>query len=395
MKGTKYLSDAIHMNDIYSGMLNLVTAPVGCGKTYWALNVLSQTVSRPYKMVYLIDTVNGKEQLLKHPNTQFYNRDWCETVRNGLVWFGEAAAANRIVVMTYAKFGVLAQKYIDFGKTFEVILCDEIHNLPRFSSFISHNPHDTPYHKIAKQRLEEIVTNTKVKVIGLSATPIRAVCEMKCKSRFVKVDDGVRQFETDKRFTYTNLEMLLPSLGLAERGLVYIGRIHQMKEFEEKAKQRGISAISIWSVNNQDHPMTEEQRRVRDYILTNAALPPEYDMFIINASSETSINIFGDLDYIVIHNQEEETQIQVRGRYRDDLDSLYVLNYDCVPYVPAEFMGVKLFTEDKKRLCEALSLRQDDGKKKAWPSTKKALINDGYTITEGRQNSKYYAIITR
>ena len=53
MKGTKYLSDAIHMNDIYSGMLNIVTAPVGCGKTYWALNVLSQTVSRPYKMVYL------------------------------------------------------------------------------------------------------------------------------------------------------------------------------------------------------------------------------------------------------------------------------------------------------------------------------------------------------
>ena len=218
---------------------------------------------------------------------------------------------------------------------------------------------------------------------------------MKCKSRFVKVDDDVRQFETDKRFTYTNLEMLLPSLGLAERGLVYIGRIHQMKEFEEKAKKRGIKAISIWSVNNQDHPMTEEQRRVRDYILTNAALPPEYDMFIINASSETSINIFGDLDYIVIHNQEEETQIQVRGRYRDDLDSLYVLNYDSVPYVPAEFMGVKLFTEDKKRLCEALSLRHDDWKKKAWPSTKEALINDGYTITEGRQNYKRFAIITR
>ena len=176
---------------------------------------------------------------------------------------------------------------------------------------------------------------------------------------------------------------------------IYIGHVRQMKEFEEKAKKRGIKAISIWSVNNQDHPMTEEQRRVRDYILTNAALPPEYDMFIVNASSETSINIFGDLDYIVIHNQEEETQIQVRGRYRDDLDSLYVLNYDCVPYVPAEFMGVKLFTEDKKRLCEALSLRQDDGKKKAWPSTKEALIEDGYTITEGRQNCKRFAIITR
>ena len=60
----------------------------------------------------------------------------------------EAAAANRIVVMTYAKFGVLAQKYSDFGNSFEVILCDEIHNLPRFSAFISHNPNDTPYQKL-------------------------------------------------------------------------------------------------------------------------------------------------------------------------------------------------------------------------------------------------------
>ena len=96
---------------------------------------------------------------------------------------------------------------------------------------------------------------------------------MKCKSRFVKADDDVRQFETDKRFTYTNLEMLLPSLGLAERGLVYIGRIHQMKEFEEKAKKRGIKAIAIWSINNQDHPMTEEQRGA-DLLLT-MRLPPE------------------------------------------------------------------------------------------------------------------------
>ena len=61
MKGTKYLSDAIHMNNIYSGMLNLVTAPVGCGKSYWALNVLSKTVSHPYKMVYLREYPNAIE----------------------------------------------------------------------------------------------------------------------------------------------------------------------------------------------------------------------------------------------------------------------------------------------------------------------------------------------
>ena len=170
MIGTKYLSEAIHAEEIKAGVLNLVCAPVGSGKTHWALNVLSQTVSKPYKMVYLIDTVNGKEQLLKNENTAYYRRDWIATVQNGDVWFGEAITGNKVVVMTYAKFGVLTKNYPDFGFSFELILCDEIHNLPRFSSFLSHNPNDTPYHKIAKERLENIINQGKVKVIGLSAT---------------------------------------------------------------------------------------------------------------------------------------------------------------------------------------------------------------------------------
>ena len=36
-----------------------------------------------------------------------------------------------------------------------------------------------------------------------------------------------------------------------------------------------------------------------------------------------------------------------------------------------------------------------DGKKKAWTATKEALIEDGYTITEGRQDNKRFVIITR
>ena len=36
---------------------------------------------------------------------------------------------NKIVVMTYAKFGVLAEKFPRFGYDFELILCDEIHSL--------------------------------------------------------------------------------------------------------------------------------------------------------------------------------------------------------------------------------------------------------------------------
>ena len=177
-------------------MLNFITAPVGSGKTFWALHELPQRASKPHKMVYLIDTVNGKEQLLKNENTAYYSDQWRETVQNGIVWFQEAETEEKIVVMTYAKFGVLAEKYRDFGFSFEIILCDEIHNLPRFSGFISHDPHAVPYHKIAKTRLEEIVKDNKVIVIGLSATPKRAEKEMECPFQYVSIDEDIRQYET-------------------------------------------------------------------------------------------------------------------------------------------------------------------------------------------------------
>ena len=66
--------------------------------------------------------------------------------------------------------------------------------------------------------------------------------------------------------------------------------------------------------------MTEEQLRVRDYILDKEELPPEYGAVIINKSNETAINIRGRVDYIIVHSQEDDVREQVRGRYRGDLD---------------------------------------------------------------------------
>lgn len=394
MTGNKYLSEAVHAEEIKAGVLNLVCAPVGSGKTHWALNVLSQTVSKPYKMVYLIDTVNGKEQLLKNENTAYYSRDWIATVQNGDVWFGEAITGNKVVVMTYAKFGVLTKNYPDFGFSFELILCDEIHNLPRFSSFISHNPNDTPYHKIAKERLENIINQGKVKVIGLSATPKRAE-QLNCPFQYIEVDEDVRRFEVNKIIPYTNPKLLFNELSPKEKGIVYIGHITKMKEFWEKAERLGFSAIAIWSINNKDHPMTEEQHRAREYILAHSKLPPEYDLFIINASSETSINIFSKVGYIIIHTQEEEAQTQVRGRYRGDLDRLYLLDSTTISQVPEEFFGRKLFKEDKQKLCKALQIRNKESKYfYKWNTVKFKLEEAGYFITEDRENSRRYSIIT-
>ena len=68
MKQGKYLSEAVHMDELRPGAINLVKAPVGSGKSTWAVDELPRMVSKPCKMVYLIDTRNGNTQLvLKHP----------------------------------------------------------------------------------------------------------------------------------------------------------------------------------------------------------------------------------------------------------------------------------------------------------------------------------------
>lgn len=393
MLGTKWLSEAIHSDEIQKGTLNLVCAPTGSGKTHWALRVLPHTVSQPYRMVYLIDTINGKEQLLKSDRTQFYSDEWRETVQNGAVWFGEAVAGNKIVVMTYAKFGFLADRYSQFGFSFELIVCDEIHNLPRFRSFVSKNADDIPVHKIAQERLEQIIHLGKTKVIGLSATPKRAEEKINCPSQYIPVDEDVKRFETKQTIPYTNLHYLLKSLSPTETGLMYITHIEKMKAIWEEATELGFRAIAIWSTRS-DKQLSEEQYRARQYILDNEALPPEYDLVIINASSETSINIKGKVDYIVVHTQEEEPQVQVRGRYRGDLEKLYLLDYGAEATVPDEFLGIKLFTEDKARLCETLGLRDGNSYLLKWTSVKQRLLESEYTITEGRSQNRRYAIIT-
>ena len=99
------------------------------------------------------------------------------------------------------------------------------------------------------------------------------------------------------------------------------------------------------------------------------------------------------IDYIVIHTQERETQVQVRGRYRNDLEMLYVLDRNTLS-VPDEFMDRKLFQEDKERLCEILGLRDKNNRLVKWTTVKKRILEKGYLIDEGRENNRRYSVIS-
>ena len=327
---------------------------------------------------------------MNHPITKYYDKEWRNDTLQGVDHFGE----TKVVVMTYAKFGSIVMDYPNFGDTFKYILCDEIHNLPRFCAFINDDPSAPKMHQQAWNRLINIINNTNVIVIGLSATPRIILSNESFTVNQITVDDDVRRYETFNTEKYNSVDLLLKKIQKGQKTLLYTSRIKNMKRIASEAEKLGLSVISIWSTKNADNPMTDKQHNARFYILKNSALPSEYDLVIINASCETSINLYGQIDNVIIDTQEEEAQVQVRGRYRHDLDNLYLLDYSAFPEVPKEFLNKELFADQRKTLCETLKIRNAQGTLLKWPSVKVALIEHKYTIIEKRfQNRRYYIIV--
>lgn len=374
----------------------MIKAPVGSGKTTWALQHLAKELESPLDMVYLIDTRNGNEQIVSTNSdiAAHYSDVWLDKVLNGWEMFSEDPQEDKIVVMTYAKFGVLAKKYPNFGYGFEYVICDEIHNLPKFMAFGGEDGEDKNWYQWAMERITELVDLSGATVIGLSATPSKAEKHMVCPIAYITVDDDVFQLETKETVNYSNKMLLLDSIQANQKGLAYFRRITDMQAFHAAATQKGIKAICIWSAGSKTHSMSQAQLQARKYILEKKELPPQYDLVIINASSETSISIFGEMDYIIVHSQEEDTQIQVRGRYRDTLQTLYVLNYDGQIKVPNDFLDRDLFTEEKAELCAILNIHDSKGRRVGWTTVRKKLMEAGYTLTERRYNSRRCTVIS-
>lgn len=374
----------------------MVKAPVGSGKTTWALSHLAKELESPLDMVYLIDTRNGNEQIVSANSdiVAHYSDVWLDKVLNGWEMFSEYPQKDKIVVMTYAKFGVLAKKHPDFGYNFDYVICDEIHNLPKFMAFGGEDGEDKNWYQWAMERITELVDLSGARIIGLSATPSKVEKHMICPISYITVDEDVFQLETKEIITYSNKLLLLDEIKAGCKGLAYIKRITEMQAFCSAATQRGIKAICIWSAGSRTHPMSQAQLQARNYILEKKELPPQYDLVIINASSETSISIFGEVDYIIVHCQDEDTQTQVRGRYRDTLQTLYVLNYDAPIKVPTDFLDRDLFTEEKKELCAILNIHDSNGRRVGWTTIKKKLMEAGYTLTGRRYNSRRCVVIS-
>lgn len=391
MKGSKYLSEMVDISLLKKDKLNIIKAPTGSGKTYFALTHIPNLVSdAKHNVVFLIDTINGKEQILQNYNATSEYYGWAREADENGMWFEDD---KNVVILTYAKFGLLSQKYTDFHANFDYIICDELPSLIQFQTF-SERPN---LHSVALMMLKSAVRNSRTTVIGMSATPRKMKEEFEGYYFELPIDQtDLRHYDVEEIIPIRDFSSLLSGLDPTETGIYYTPRITTMIAVEEEARELGLHPISIWSVGNREHTMTEEQLSVRESILKDYTIPKGYNLLIINSSSETSLKIKSPVDYVIVHSSNEDTQVQVRGRVNNDLKRLYLpASKDDPIELPDRFLGIELFSQDKNELCDYINLKNPYNRPYRWTTIKSLLIDNDYTITEGRRNNLRFAVITK
>ena len=400
MKGSHYLSELItDPGMLCPGRINIIEANTSAGKTWFALNTIPQWAGSPEKVLYLIDTTNGELRLQQNILTISRQNYALADYASGAL-FGEFAddARDKMPVMTYAGFGAeIRSSGHAFWEKFEYIVCDEMQNLVHYQSYGSRE-----LLMLAETTLRNIAASGRSKIVALSATPQKIRQRFGALCHDVVFDSAnLVQYETAETIPYTGVEaILLQSLG--QTGILYTQSVTDMLKYIAFACENGIRADGFWSMRpetQKEHPMSKAQEELRSMVLKQETFPDDLDLLVINDASETCIKIQAakrKVDYMVIHYNDEEKRVQVRGRYCGDLPKLYIHGPPMEEQsfaVPPQYLNVPLFTPEKEELCRILNLRTPDNKLCKWTTVKKRLQASGYIISEGRKANKRYAII--
>ena len=103
---------------------------------------------------------------------------------------------------------------------------------------------------------------------------------------------------------------------------------------------------------------------------------------------------------MIIHSSQQEVQTQARGRYRNDLDTLYL--YEPTAKVseqqltiPRRYLGRRLSKTEIQRLIYILDIRDKKRELVKPPTFIKILQEVGYKVKKERSNRKRYIVITK
>lgn len=380
----------IEFDEIQYGKLNIIEAPCGSGKTTFIEKELWRKAIWG-DLLYLIDSKNALEAFKSRGEPKEYN---------GQMYYKHRG----ITAMTYATFAMLCV-YNENGGIWDdelaLIVCDELQSAIKWSHIKQDDAtQQINLHKIALNELHRRI-EIGAQVVAITATPYRIKQEFAHEYVTVPIHGKLKKYISRETKSFFNLQTLLPSLPEDKRGLIYVSHIKQIKDVLCQLNSRGISAGGFWSINNKEHPMSEEQLRVRDSVIKTGTIPNDIQVLVINEASQTGLNVFSDIEYVVVNDTDPDTQIQVRGRVRHDIDTLYTRDIGSEKYtlitgrsLDPRWLGRKLYEEDKIELYTELNIRDERGRLLKWPSIQRSLKFSDYQVTNKQDKyGRRYSII--
>lgn len=380
----------INFKEIQYGKLNIINAPCGSGKTTFVENKLWKEACWG-DMLYLIDSRNGLEAFksrgeLKEYNGQFYYKH------------------RGITAMTYATFAMLCIHHADgeiWENELDLIVCDELQSAVKWSH-IKQTKVDNPInlHEVALKELHHRI-KIGARVVAITATPYRITREFSSEYVDVPIHGKLKEYHNKETLSFANIKTLLPRLHPDKRGVIYVSHIEQIQNIIQELETRGIRANGFWSMNNETHPMSSEQIKLRESVIIRGIIPNDIYVLLINEASQTGINIKSEVDYVIVNDLDPDTQIQARGRIRSDIDTLYLREVGDGKYtmisrdmLGEHWLGRKLYEEEKSALCSELNIRDERGRSLKWPSIQKSLRFSGFRVTNKQdKNGRRYSII--
>lgn len=393
------------------GDYNILDCGIRTGKTYWAVNNLQQ-FSRDgqlNRVLFLVDTIALKESILEQYGDSCTDADmfwehpqsWNETI-------------NKIGVMCYQKLGARAiRSDLDFLDNIDVICWDECDSVFDFATqaFIRARKTDFARKNVSNMEVlsviqsfstkkeymplvilgewEKLIEEGRIMCIGLSASPERAYAYYKSlvsASYQGKLEVGYRM-ANDIYFTniVQHVNELQPEIN---RGYwCFSPFIEPNQRLVEAARARGFNAIELHSPNNLDKPMTAEQMRVYNMVVTTGMIPLEYDFVVVNKALARGITIVDQrFNHLIIDSVNSVDRIQAARQTFEYQRHLKVF----APEIPEEYMNVWLPLEKCRELAEYMGVPEADkinkntSRNMTWNRLKEYLPAIGYQV-EGKK----------
>ena len=390
------------------GKYNIIDCGIRTGKTYWAVNNLKQFTrdGNLNRILYLVDTDSLKESLLAEYGDVCCNANdwWCAHS----TW-GEQI--NKIGIMCYQSLGMKAMRDdLTFLNNIDCICWDECDSIFDFAAQAFAKARKTDFAReestneeilaiiqkysskkeymplILLGEWEKIVNSNRIMCIGLSATPERArafYTSLIHSSNIGKLQTAYRmEEEIYFRSLREHISNLKPIKG---KGYwCFSPLIENNQNMISLVNSLGFKAIEIHSLNNRDHPMTQEQIVARDIILSTGMVPSQYDFVIVNKSLERGFNLnderFGE---VIVDSYDANVRNQVPRNtfpYR-----LHLKTY--APAIPESYLNRWLIMDECRELAELMAVSDLDSRNSrimTWNKLKDFLPAIGYSV-EGKR----------